>query len=72
MAGSDDQDQILTPKVLKLLQRILRDLFAYFGIYYFAAQLDTIFTLKDDSLENLSQNPQFLSSVVLLELSLIL
>ena len=34
---NDESDSILTPKVLKLLQRIIRDLFAYFGIYYFSA-----------------------------------
>ena len=50
--------------------RVVRDLLAYFGIYYITAQMDGIFTYKEDVLDDLWSNPQFLTSLIFMELAL--
>ena len=56
---------------VKLLNRIVRDLCAYFGVYYLSSQIDTVFALKEDSLDKLHLNLQFKISIVLIELALV-
>jgi hypothetical protein len=55
-----------------LLVRVVRDLCAYFGIYYLSAQLDQIFVLKEDILDTMSNKLEFQSAIVFLELALII
>lgn len=45
---------------------------AYFGIYYLSSQLDVIFVLKEDALETIGNNTQFISAVILIEISLLI
>ena len=59
MAGDADESQLISPKQQKLLVRVMRDLCAYFGIYYLSAQLDQIFVLKEDILETMAQKLEF-------------
>lgn len=37
LAGDTDDSQLISPKQQKLLTRVIRDLCAYFGIYYLSA-----------------------------------
>ena len=64
-------DQIISPVQVKLLNRIVRDLCAYFGVYYLSSQIDTVFALKEDRLDKLHLNLQFKISIVLIELALV-
>lgn len=68
--GEDDSDALISPKQTKLLIRVTRDLMAYFGVYYLSSQLDAIFVLKEDALENIGNNSQFISAVIMIEISL--
>ena len=62
----------MSPKQQKLLIRVFRDLCAYFGVYYLSSQLDNIFTPKEDALDKIRNDVGFLSSIVFLELALII
>ena len=56
MSGSltDEEAQgLVTPKQMKLIVRIFRDLSFYFGVYYLSSQMDIILQVKDDSLDKL-------------------
>lgn len=57
--GEVDDSQLISPKQQKLLVRVIRDLCAYFGIYYLSAQLDQIFVLKEDILDTMSKKLEF-------------
>ena len=48
-----DQDQLISPKQRKLLTRVVRDLAAYFGIYYLTSKFDSLLTLKEDALDGI-------------------
>ena len=52
----NESEELITPKQLKLLFRIVRDLSAYFGLYYFTSQIDKVFTLKDEALDSIKTN----------------
>ena len=55
LAGVNDDENtpIVTPLQQRLLVRVIRDLSAYFGIYYLTAQLDNVMELKMDALEKI-------------------
>jgi len=53
----EEANQMISPKQQKLLTRVIRDLCAYFGVYYLSSQMDSIFQLKEDSIEKVQQDP---------------
>ena len=60
ITGSDEENApLVTPGQQKLLIRVLRDLCAYFGIYYLSAELDVIFTLKEGVLDSMATKTEF-------------
>ena len=52
----NESEELITPNQIKLLFRIIRDLSAYFGLYYFTSQIDKVFTLKDEALDSIKMN----------------
>jgi len=68
----EESNSIISPKQQKLLVRVIRDLCAYFGVYYLSGQLDKIFVLKEDILEKLRTDTQFVSAIIFIELALII
>ena len=68
---SSEEDSLVTPAQQKLLVRVLRDLCAYFGIYYLSAELDVVFTLKEGVLDKMASKTEFQAAIVFLEVSLL-
>ena len=66
LAGENEGEDspLITPVQQKLLSRVVRDLCAYFGIYYISQQLDQVFDLKDDSLAKLHKSTEFIAGIV--------
>lgn len=50
----------------------MRDLCAYFGVYYFSSQLDNILQPKEESIDKLKNDSQFMASVIFLEIAVII
>uniref|UniRef100_A0A7S3CTZ0 Uncharacterized protein n=1 Tax=Strombidium rassoulzadegani TaxID=1082188 RepID=A0A7S3CTZ0_9SPIT len=67
-----DSESIISPKQQKLLTRIVRDLAAYFGIYYISDKFDQILTFKEDALDPLPQDASFIFAIALIELALVI
>lgn len=70
--NEEEANAIMSPKQQKLLTRLIRDLCAYFGVYYLSGKLDTILVLKDDSLDKMRSDPQFITSLVFIEAALVI
>lgn len=54
--NEEESQALISPKQQKLLVRVVRDLLAYFGVYYMSSKLDTIFTLKEDVLDAIKKD----------------
>ena len=70
--SEEEASQLISPKQQKLLTRVFRDLGFYFGVYYLSSQLDNIFQLKEDAIEKVQADPQFIAAIVFLEMSLLI
>ena len=62
----------MSKKQQKLLTRVVRDLCAYFGIYYMSQEVDKLFQLQEDGIELAHTSLKFQAAVVLTEIALIM
>ena len=62
----------MSKKQQKLLTRVVRDLCAYFGIYYMSQEIDKLFVLTEDGIELAHASLPFKAAVVLTEIALLM
>jgi hypothetical protein len=70
--ADDEEPSIVSPKQMKLLTRVFRDMCTYFGLYYFSAELDKILVVKEDALDSIGENSRIICAVVFLELAMLI
>lgn len=70
--ADESQDQLISPKQLKKLIRISRDMLFYFGVYFFTGQLDQVLVPKEELYELFLSERRAVPAAVLIELGLLM
>jgi len=63
---------MVSPKQLKLLVRIIRDLSFYFGIYTFTSHIDLLFTFNEEVFDAFIKDRRVFPSAIMIEVALFL